>query len=180
MDEPMPIILEPEVKIEKNEINVSIKEENTLEKSLSTANVPDEDSEIEILEQEDLPDTETIENVYTLPEISKETYEKRYHNFMEWCTVRNIEEYTEPVLLQYFKEQSKTYKSATIFVIYSMIRATLSIRKNVDISKYKELMKFLKKYADEKKPEKFKSFTRDEVNRFLTDAPDETYLLSKV
>lgn len=178
MEISIPII--SEVKIEETEINVSTAEENSIEKISTSEIVPDENSEMDIAEQENLPNMETNEAVYALPEISKDTYEKRYLNFMEWCKSRNIEEYTEPVLLQYFEEKSKTYKSATVFVMYSMIRATLSLRKNVDISKYKELLKFIKKFADEKKPEKFKSFTRDEVNRFLIDAPDDTYLLSKV
>ncbi|RZC41513.1 hypothetical protein BDFB_005570, partial [Asbolus verrucosus] len=34
------------------------------------------------------------------------------------------------------KQKSKTYKSSTLWSIYSMLRTTLSVTKNIDIKKF--------------------------------------------
>ncbi len=59
-----------------------------------------------------------------LPEKSKNKYEKQYKIFCEWCAVKKIKNYTENVMLVYFKEKSQSIKSSTLWSIYSMLKAT--------------------------------------------------------
>lgn len=125
--------------------------------------------------EEPIPDTYNA-----LQEKSKISYERQYNTFLEWCKKKNLTEYTEPVLMQYFTEKSKFYKSSTLWARFSMLRATMNNKLNVNIANYKKLTAFLKKKAIGYKSEKTKIFTRDEVNRFLTEAPDEIYLMMKV
>uniref|UniRef100_V5GSG8 Tyr recombinase domain-containing protein n=1 Tax=Anoplophora glabripennis TaxID=217634 RepID=V5GSG8_ANOGL len=61
-----------------------------------------------------------------------------------------------------------------------MIKSTIFIEENVDISKYPKLRAFLKRKNDGYTPKKSNVFTREQVNDFLVQAPDNTYLLMKV
>lgn len=85
------------------------------------------------------------------------------------------------MLLAYFLERSQTLNSpSSLWCEYSMLRTTISINDNEDISKYLKLHAFLKRKNDGYQQKKSNIFTREEINRFLTDAPDENYLLIKV
>lgn len=128
----------------------------------------------------EIDETETTEALTTLPEKSKIKYEKQYNFFMEWCEKKNVTKYTEPVLMQYFTEKANIFKSSTLWTMFSMLRATMIIKLNVNIGNYKKLSTFLKKNAVGYESHKTKIFTGDEINRFLTEAPDEVYLLMKV
>ena len=48
-----------------------------------------------------------------LPVKSKKVYEKLYLTFMTWRIKRNVNSFSENVLLVYFEEMSKTMKSPT-------------------------------------------------------------------
>lgn len=147
-----------------------------------TLNSPDNDEkQIDDLKM-DMDDTETepTDTFNALPEKSKLSYQKQYDTFLEWCRTKHFDQYSEPVLLQYFTEKSENLKSSTLWSIYSMLRATMSIKLSVNISNYKNLTTFLRKKAVGYKSEKSKVFNRDEINRFLTEAPDECYLMMKV
>lgn len=61
-----------------------------------------------------------------------------------------------------------------------MIKSTLQINENVDISKYNKLIAFLKRQNDEYEPKKSKILTMENVKKFLNEAPDEDFLLMKV
>lgn len=115
-----------------------------------------------------------------LPEKSKNKYIKQYDEFITWCKSRQINNYSESALIVYFSEKAKTMKSSTLWSIYSMLRSTLSVRNNIDISQYKKLIAFLKKQAIGYKAKKSKTFTKEEIQKFLHEAPDEKYLLKKV
>lgn len=99
---------------------------------------------------------------------------------MEWCAQRNYTEYTEPVVMEYFVEKSTSFKSSTLWSIFSMLRATMVIKTKINIIKYKKLMQFLKSNAAGFKSEKSKTFTREEVVRYLMEAPDDKFLMMKV
>lgn len=128
----------------------------------------------------EIEEPETNETFTALPEKSKLKYEKQCDLFLEWCKTNNLTNYTEPVLMQYFTEKSKVFKSSTLWSMFSMLRATMNIKLNINIGNYKKLTSFLKKNAIGYKSEKSKVFTREDINRFLTEAPDETHLFMKV
>lgn len=61
-----------------------------------------------------------------------------------------------------------------------MVKSTLQINENVDISTYKKLIAFLKRQNDYYEPKKSKVLTMENVLTFLNMAPDDTFLLVKV
>lgn len=125
-------------------------------------------------------DNDSNEVYNALPEKSKERYEKQFNIFEEWRKRNNLTDYSETVLLQYFSEKANVSKSSSLWASYSMLRATMGLKVGVNIRKYKRLSDLLKKKAAGFKSIKSKIFTREEVNRFLTEAPDESYLMIKV
>jgi hypothetical protein len=94
-----------------------------------------------------------------LPAKSKEKYEKEYNVFIEWCKSKKTTQYTEDVCLAYFFEKSNN---------------------GIDISKYLKLQAYLKRQCDTYKPKKSKVFSKSEIDKFITEAPDDTYLMIKV
>ncbi|KAK5644633.1 hypothetical protein RI129_005933 [Pyrocoelia pectoralis] len=102
-----------------------------------------------------------------------------YYSFKKWCDLKKVKQITENAVLAYFFEKSKSLKSPTLWCKYSMLRTTIAIRENIDI-KYPRLIAFLKRQSSGYKPKKADTFSRDDMNNFLKDAPDEKYLLMKV
>lgn len=130
---------------------------------------------------------ETIEEtaskivVNLLPEKSRKIYEKCFKEFCDWCLVKEVDEiHSESVLLVYFAEKAKHFKASTLWSHYSMIKATLSVKNNVDISKYSRLVVFLKRQNTGYQAKKSKILTKEQVHQFLIDAPEEKYLMVKV
>lgn len=61
-----------------------------------------------------------------------------------------------------------------------MIKSTMNVKENIDISKYKKLIGFLKRSNDTYTPVKSKVFTMANVEQFVRQASDADYLLMKV
>lgn len=115
-----------------------------------------------------------------LPEKSKSAYEKEYDKFVRWCTAQNTEKISENVLLAYFLEKSKNYKGSSLWTFYSMLKSKILIEKGINISKFSKLIIFLKRKAEHEKPKKSKVLKKEEVYKFIKEAPDETFLMAKV
>lgn len=115
-----------------------------------------------------------------LPQKSVEKYNRQYDIFMEWCKKHEIRKYSENVLLAYFFDLSKDYSPSSMWSYYSMVKATLSAKNDVDISKYKKLTAFLKQKERNHIPKKSKTLSQEEILKFLLSAPDEVYLMMKV
>ncbi|KAJ8910576.1 hypothetical protein NQ315_011245 [Exocentrus adspersus] len=95
---------------------------------------------------------------------------------MERNCVRKI---TEDAVLVYFSNRAKTLKPSSLWSKYSMLRTFINIKQNTD-TKYPKLIAFLQRQASGYKPKKSLTFEREEVNKFLTEAPNEVYLSIKV
>jgi hypothetical protein len=80
-----------------------------------------------------------------LPEKSQTRYNNSYNDFKEWCKTRNVTKITENVVLVNFQEKSENYKSSTLWSLYSMVKTTVNLRDNVDISKFPKLISFVKR-----------------------------------
>ncbi|KAJ8973352.1 hypothetical protein NQ317_001572, partial [Molorchus minor] len=50
-----------------------------------------------------------------------------YNRFKKWCAEKNVQVYSENVLLAYFSENAKNYKSSTLWAQYSMVGLILGI-----------------------------------------------------
>lgn len=129
------------------------------------------------------PDVLEAANAATLnllPEKSRTQYENVYKRFKEWCQKKKTTQFSENVLLAYFAEKSKHLKPSTLWSEYSMVRACLIVKDNVDIKTYSRLVAFLKRQSVGFRPKKSKVFKRGEFLKFLVEAPDETFLMMKV
>lgn len=118
--------------------------------------------------------------VNLLPAKSKKLYEAAYKGFKDWCIEKDVATVTDNVMLVYFSEKAKKYKCSTVWAQYSMVRSCMLIYDNVDISKFPKLISFLKRNSDGYSPKKSKIFNREEVEKFLLEADDDTHLMRKV
>jgi hypothetical protein len=62
-------------------------------------------------------------------------------------TRKKNKSFSESVVLGYMSEQAKVQKSSTLWSRYSMLKASLVVKNNVDISKYCKLVAFLKRQS---------------------------------
>lgn len=134
-----------------------------------------------MLENEEIENAANTACLETLPEKSKKRYNETYAFFKEWCNAKQVKTLNEKALLAYFLQRSASLKSPnSLWCEYSMLKSTIVLNDNEDISKYAKLRAFLKRKNDGYKPKKSNVFTRQEMVRFLLDAPDDHYLLMKV
>ncbi|KAJ3661001.1 hypothetical protein Zmor_005426 [Zophobas morio] len=114
-----------------------------------------------------------------LPEKSRTVYLKMYAEYKDWCAKKEVAGTSEDVLLVYFEEQSKKKKPSTLWSVYSMLRSTISLKEDIDISKYYKLVAFIKRQNAAYKPKKSSVFSRAEITKFLLEAPDNDFLSTK-
>lgn len=115
-----------------------------------------------------------------LPEKSKEKYLKAYNDFDKWKAVKGVKSVSESVLLVYFEYLSATKKPSSLWCIYSMLRATISVKHDIQINTYAKLLAFLKRKSDGHRAKKSKILTTQNVETFLNEAPDHSFLAIKV
>lgn len=114
-----------------------------------------------------------------IPTKSKVRYEKVYDAFRKWLNEKKAE-ISEKTLLAYFVQRNLRLKSpGSLWAEYSMLKSTINLNNGVDISQFKKLVAFLKKKNIGHHAKKSKVFTREEMNKFLLEAPDETYIMMK-
>jgi hypothetical protein len=121
-------------------------------------------------------------NVYSslLPTKSRHLYEKTYKEFDTWCIEQNITDYTEPVLLAYFLNIVQKGLIASLWPKYSMLKSTLYIKKNIDIGKFNKLIMYIKRQTEGHIPKKSKVLEKEQVLKFILDAPNNLFLMTKV
>lgn len=116
----------------------------------------------------------------TLSEKSSDRYMKEYQKFMKWQKAQNTTSFDEDTLLKYFHEGGKVYAPTSLWSIYSMLRLTIASYHNVAIGQYTRLLAFLKEKNDGWIKKTSQSFSSDELQKFLLEAPDSKYLVVKV
>ncbi|KAJ8970642.1 hypothetical protein NQ317_013085 [Molorchus minor] len=131
-------------------------------------------------ESEEIVEAANIAISNLLPTKSRSLYDIAYNRFKKWCAEKNVQVYSENVLLAYFSENAKNYKSSTLWAQYSMVKSCLIIYDNIDISKFPKLIAFLKRTGDGYQAKKSKILTKSEIDRFLSSADDKEFLMIKV
>lgn len=129
------------------------------------------------------PEVSEIANAASLnllPRKSRKQYEISYNRFKEWCFDKKVVNLTENVLLAYFSKRSSDIKPSSLWSEYSMVRACLCSKENIDIKTYKKLMAFMKQNSVGFRPKKSKVLNREHIYKFLKEAPDSQYLMKKV
>lgn len=115
-----------------------------------------------------------------LPTRTKAIYETCYKGFNRWKKSAKLSGISEAILMEYFEKLSKQYKPGTLWAQYSMLKSTLRIHEQIDISPYRDLTAFIKKQAYGVVAQKSRTLTAEEFKRFLREAPNDQYLLTKV
>jgi hypothetical protein len=131
-----------------------------------------------VLERIEAAAQEAVSNL--ISQKSRVAYETTYSRFEEWRSKQKVNCINEKVMLAYFLEKSKIVKPSTLWSVYSMLRTMISINKNLDLSKYTNLIAFLKRQSEGYRAKKSKSFSKQNIEKFLTTANDEDYLMEKV
>lgn len=116
-----------------------------------------------------------------LPSKSKERYQKVYDDYIKWKQTKKATSDSERVVVAYFNEMIKSNKKpTTIWAQYSMLKATLKIFDKVNIETYQILSAVLKKKSRGYVPKKAITFSEEEIQTFLDNAPDVAWLDVKV
>lgn len=115
-----------------------------------------------------------------LPEKSKDKYEKAYEKFKAWCCGKKVAVINEKVLLAYFSTELNEFKASSTWSIYSMLRSTLNVKENVQISEFHNLRALLKRKTDGYNAKKSKILKKEEVFRFIKEDHDNKFLTVKV
>ncbi|XP_046479949.1 UTP--glucose-1-phosphate uridylyltransferase isoform X2 [Neodiprion pinetum] len=117
--------------------------------------------------------------VELLPQQSRELYWSTYNAFIEWKDANRVKTISESVMLTYFGVLANKYKPSTLWTKYSMLRSTIKIKHNIKVKKFTRLLAFLKQKSNGYEAKKSKALTLDNVKKFLSDAPDKTYMVTK-
>ncbi|KAJ8977470.1 hypothetical protein NQ317_014558 [Molorchus minor] len=96
-----------------------------------------------------------------LPTKSRSLYDIAYNRFKKWCAEKNVQVYSENVLLAYFSENAKNYKSSTLWAQYSMVKSCLIIYDNIDISKFPKLIGIFEKNRSRISSEKIENIDKE-------------------
>ncbi|XP_031347063.1 uncharacterized protein LOC116173590 [Photinus pyralis] len=116
-----------------------------------------------------------------LPVKSRQRYEAAYNEFIKWRATKNIEScFSEDVLMVYFGELAEKMKSSTLWAQYSMLRSTMAINHNVDMSTFTKLKALLQRKSQGYRPKKSKILTPEDINKFVDAAPNDKYLFVKI
>ncbi|KAJ8912829.1 hypothetical protein NQ315_014412, partial [Exocentrus adspersus] len=115
-----------------------------------------------------------------LPKKSKAVYKKAFKEFMDWKKSNDVSSFSEDVIISYFSELSTKIKPSTLWSHYSMLKATLNIKKGIDIRKYTKIVPYLKHRSVGYQPKKSKTLSKEEIDKFISEAPDEKFLMTKV
>lgn len=138
------------------------------------------DSDDDICTPPDILELATKVTHNLLPEKSRKLYEKEYNNFLAWKIEKKTTSFSENVILVYLKDLSDKFKPSSMWAKYSMLKSTLSIYNNIDITKYSKVIAFLKRSSEGHKEKKSLTFTSGQIKIFLEDSPDILYLFEKV
>ncbi|CAH1366009.1 unnamed protein product [Tenebrio molitor] len=79
-------------------------------------------------------------------------------------------------------EKSKTVKTKppTLWSTFSMLKAMLNVKENIDVRKFPKLVPYLKNKSVGYQGKKSKILTQEDISKFIEEAADEKKLLKKV
>jgi integrase len=84
------------------------------------------------------------------------------------------------VLLAYLDEKSAKLKPPTLWSTFSMLKAMLNVKENIDVRKVPTNVPYLKNKSVGYRGKKSKILTQEDISKFIEEAADEKNLLKKV
>lgn len=116
-----------------------------------------------------------------IPEKSRNRYDSEYNSFNQWREKKAIRKMlNETVVLAYMSELAKIFKPSSLWTKFSMLKKSLLVNDNVDISTFGKVMAFMKNKNINYLPKKSKTLTVEECRKFLAEAPDDLLLCKTV
>lgn len=115
-----------------------------------------------------------------IPEKSRKQYELVYKRFNAWCISMKVENLTENVFLAYFSKRAKDIKPSSLWSEYSMVKSLLLAEKDIDLKQFSKLTAYMKRQSVGYRPKKSKVFSKNDIFKFINDAPDNRFLVMKV
>ena len=100
---------------------------------------------------------------------TKRYYEKCSKTYEEF---RKDMPHSEAVVLAYLTEESKTKVASTLWTVYSHVKKYLSLECSFDLGDSARISDFLKTLSRFHKKKKARAFSRDDLFRFLREAPN--------
>lgn len=146
---------------------------------MSASSDSEEEMELEIVSKEIRNAAKEV-SLNLLPKKSKQLYVKIYNVFKQWCREKGTNSYCQDVMLAYFGRLSTIYKPPSLWPLYSMLKSTIIAFHAIDISKYAQLIQFIKTENDGYEPKKSPVFSSQHISQFLNNEPDSEHLCSKV
>ncbi|XP_072936502.1 uncharacterized protein [Epargyreus clarus] len=137
-------------------------------------------SESEDSNNEIVPASVNSSTLNLLPSKSKKLYSAAYEAFKKWRKENKSNSLCEDALLTYFVQLSTKYAPPSLWATYSMLKYTINTYDQIDIGGYNKLTAFLKKKNLGYQPKKSQVFSRENISKFLNEAPDDIYLCEKV
>ncbi|KAJ8936398.1 hypothetical protein NQ317_006103, partial [Molorchus minor] len=117
-------------------------------------------------ESEEIVEAANIAISNLLPTKSRSLYDIAYNRFKKWCLEKNVQVYRENVLLVYFSENAKNYRSSTLWAQYSMVKSCFN---NLRQHRYKQI------------PQTDRIFEKNRVkSTVFYHADDKEFLMIKV
>lgn len=109
-----------------------------------------------------------------LPSKSSMQYKVAYDKFLEWFRglsgVNENTKITETFLMTYFETK---ISAASCWSIYSRLKSTLQLYDKISLDKMENLQKLLKRKAESHTPVQAPTFSSEQIQEFLKDAPDD-------
>jgi hypothetical protein len=139
-----------------------------------------EEEEDVVLTPPDLVESADQAVVALLPQASKERYDLVYHEFMDWREKHHAGSFSERTILAFLNEKKEKVSPNTLWSLTSMLKATLLAYHNVKLADYGKLTPFLKQNSVGYKPKKAKIFSKEQIDEFLLNAPNDDFLMQKV
>ncbi|KAJ8918170.1 hypothetical protein NQ315_014036 [Exocentrus adspersus] len=87
---------------------------------------------------------------------------------------------TEDVLLAYMNQLWARFSPNSLWTKWSMLKSCLEIKESVQIRRFQKVIAFLKRKNKRYIPRKAKVLSKEQVERFRLDAPDDLWLLAKI
>nr|XP_015835534.1 PREDICTED: uncharacterized protein LOC107397938 [Tribolium castaneum] len=101
-------------------------------------------------------------------------------DFKNWQKKQNVGSVNEEVILAYLNQLSMKYSPNSLWSKWSMLKSCLEIKENIGTDRFYKVIAFLKRKNDRYTPKKAKILTKEQVETFLLEAPDDQWLLFKV
>jgi hypothetical protein len=98
-----------------------------------------------------------------IPGKSKIQNERAYIQFREWCTTKNVVRISEKMLLAYLDEKSAKLKPPTLWSTFSMLKAMLNVKENIDVRKVPTNVPYLKNKSVGYRGKKSKILTQEDI-----------------